>query len=382
MKVENGIIFKGMSEVDFSKTVAIRRPFEVWLSNKTINKKTVDRQIILNFIKDLSILMNASVPLVRGLEVLARQQKDREFGVIVGNLACLVHSGLSFSGALMKYMHVFDKLLISVIRAGEMSSQFGEVLERIAKQRDKELKLQKKVRSIMIYPTIVAILSILIVGLLFLFILPKFEVIFSLTFKDTVLPFMTRVIMGLSHSFQQWLIFFILGLVVGIFLIKVIGNHFKDRWVLRIPMIGGVIKTVDIAIFSRICGILLSNGVSLVEVLVLSEGVIKNSVIKASIQKMHGDIENGELLSKVFEKTRYFPEMAISMFRVGEETGTLATMFMEIANKLEEDVELALNNLTAYLEPLMTLLLAVIIGSIVIALFLPIMSIMDKMAVF
>lgn len=360
----------------------IEPPLQLFFKKHKVLKSSVRESIVVRFIKDLSTLINASVPLVKSLEVLAKQQRDKAFSVVIKNLATSVYSGMPLSTSLMKYSKLFDALFISMVRAGEASCSLGEVLGRIANHKQKELRLRKKIKSIMIYPFIVISIAALIVSLLFLFIIPKFESVFTTTLNESMLPLATRMIIGVSHSFQEISVFLLI--IVGIFflIIKLMKKEVKDKLILRIPVIGGVIRDVNIALFSRILGTLIANEVPLIEALKVSENVASNRAIRSSLRNTRRQVEEGEALSSTIESEGQFPKMVIGMINVGEETGTLSNMLLEIANKLEEDIESVLERLTSILEPLMTLLLAVIIGSIVIALFLPIVNVMNNIVSF
>lgn len=359
-------------------TSTINPPLHLLLKKNKVREHSVNERMIVRFIKDLSMLINSAVPLVKSLEVLARQQKDKAFSSLVNNLALSVHSGMALSTSLMRYPKIFDMLFINMVRAGEASCNLGEVLERIAKYKEKELKLRKKIKSIMLYPSIVISIAALIVSLLFLFIIPKFESVFSTTLNETTLPWATRIIICISRSFQEISIFLIITMVIIFLITKLVKKETRDKFILRIPVVGGVIRNINTALFSRILGTLIVNGVPLIEALKMSENVATNYSIRNNLKKSRKHVEDGETLSDTLASQGKFPEIITGMIHVGEETGTLSHMLLEIANKLEEDIELELGTLTSILEPLMTLLLAVIIGSIVIALFLPVVNVMNN----
>ncbi len=359
-------------------TSSIEPPLHLLLKKNKSPRHSINETIIVRFIKDLSMLINASVPLVKSLEVLARQQKDKAFGTLINNLAISVHSGMPFSTSLTQYPKVFDILFINMVKAGEASCNLGEILERIAKYKEKELKLRKKIKSIMLYPCIVITIATLIVSLLFLFIIPKFESVFSTTLNETTLPWATHIIISISRGFQEISISLI-AITITIFLIlKFMKKEIRDKFILKIPITGGVVKNINIALFSRILGTLIVNGVPLIKALEVSENVASNHAIRNNLKKSRKHIEEGEDLSNTLKTHGNFPEIITGMIHIGEETGTLSHVLLEIANKLEDDIELTLESLTSTLEPLITLLLAVIIGSIVIALFLPIVNVMNN----
>lgn len=360
----------------------IEKPQGLLFESSIVNKCTVDRALVVQFIRDLSTLINAAVPLVKSLEVLARQQRDKNFGGVVRSLGESVHSGVAFSVSLMRYPKIFDTFFISMIRAGEVACNLGEVLLRVARHKEKELRLRKRVRSMMIYPMIVMSIAALIVSLLFLFIIPKFESVFSMTLSEGALPLVTRMIIGMSHCFQEVAIFVLIIIVGIVVLFRFIKKGKKDWLIFRLPLVGRVVRGINIALFSRILGTLLSNGVPLIEALKVGENIVTSDVMRGCLKKARSEIENGEGVSEALGNGGHFPEMVLGMICVGEETGTLSNMLLESANKLEEDVELTVEGMMAVLEPAMTVLLAVVIGAIVIALFLPIVNIMNSMTTF
>lgn len=370
--------------IDFRNTQATptKKSFDLLFQKKQMTKYPVSESTIVRFVKDLSTLINAAVPLVKSLEVLSKQQKDEKFALIIKTLADSVYSGMPFSISLLRFSKVFDTFFISMVKAGESSCNLGEILVRIAKHKEKELKLRKKIRSIMIYPVIVMSIATLIVSLLFLFIIPKFESVFSTTLGEAAIPLATRMIIAVSHGFQE-ISLFLLVVMVGLFLtIKLIKKGIKDKLILKVPIVGNVVRDVNVALFSRILGTLLTNGVPLIQALKISENIATNDAVSKSLKNARKKIENGEALSQALENEKQVPELMRSLIHVGEETGTLSNMLLEVSNKLEDDLELTLESLTSVLEPLMTLLLAVIIGSIVIALFLPIVNVMNNIVTF
>lgn len=359
-----------------------KSPIDLLLKKKIIFKSAVNGNTIARFTSDLSTLINAAVPLVKSLEVLATKQTNKVFGNVVKGLAASVHSGVAFSISLMRYSKIFDPLFISMVKAGEASSSLGEVLERIARHKDKEAKLRKKTKAIMTYPIIVITIAVTIISLLFLFVIPKFESVFSTVLHESNLPFVTRIIIFISQSFQG--ICITSGMVFGFLflIIKLLKKRVKDKILFKMPIIGNLIRDINMSLFSRMLGILITNGVPLIEAMEIIRNTTNNEFIKESISNTYMLISNGETLSNALKSERNFPEMAISMINVGEETGTLPKMLLEIANKFEDDIEIRLEALISILEPLMTVLLAVVIGSIVIALFLPIINIMNSVVSF
>lgn len=352
------------------------------LFKKKIIQSSISEASITRFTKDLSTLVNSSVPLLKSLQVLAKQQKNKDLKRVMSNLADSIHGGMAFSTSLMNYPKLFDPLFINMIKAGEISSNLGLILDRIARYKEQQLAFKQKIKSALIYPLIVITTSIVIILLLFLFIIPKFESVFTNIINIKALPFITKIIINISHYLLETCV--LIGSIVGIFLLLsfFLKRNIKDSILLKTPFLGNLIKDINIALFSRILGTLIINGIPLIEAVKESKNVINNSVIKRTLSKIDQGIADGETLSNLLASNPQFPEIVISLIYVGEETGTLSKMLLEIANKFDEDIKLKLERFTSILEPLMTLFLAIIIGSIVGALFLPIINVMNNIVTF
>lgn len=364
------------------KIFNIEPPVNLLFKNKKIIKSSATELTITQFVKDLAILINASIPLVKSLEVLADQQQNNSFKKIILNLANSIQGGTPFSTSLMKYPKIFDSFFINMIKAGEASSNLNIVLEYIAKYKEKEVKLKSRLKTIMIYPIIVIGISTIIISLLFLFIIPKFEIIFNNIIGLNSVPFSTKIILNISHAFFEISITIGILFFLILFYLKVAKKNTKDLFLLKIPFIGNLIRDISISLFSRILGVLITNAVPLSEALKISQKIIKNEAMQNAITRTYNGIIEGETLSILLAREAKFPEIAISLIYIGEETGTLSKMLLEVANKFDEDIDRKLANFTALLEPILTVFLAVIIGSIVIALFLPIIDIMNNIVTF
>lgn len=361
----------------------INAPINLLIKNNFFLKnRSIDEIQITQFVKDLAILMNAAVPLFKALKILSNQQKNSYFKIIIKNLADLVHSGIPFSSSLLKYPQIFDTFFVHMIKAGEASSDLNIALETIAKYKEREIKLKKKLKTIMIYPSIVIGISIIILSLLFLFLIPKFEIVFNNIIDLNSIPFSTKIIISISHLFTTIILWVICFIALSFCLIKIIKKSIKDNLLLKIPFIGNIIRDINISLFSRILGVLINNAIPLSEALKISQNIIKNDIIRNTISHIHQGIREGETLSFLLEKEGKFSEIAISLIHIGEETGTLSKMLLEIANKFDDTIEAKLEKLTAYCEPLIILILAVIIGLVVISLFLPLIDIMNNIVTF
>ncbi|PWU05284.1 MAG: hypothetical protein C5B43_03615 [Verrucomicrobia bacterium] len=366
----------------FEKPYIIESPLRLFTKNKKLLKNSVNPNLIAQFTHDLAILLKSSIPLVQSLEILANQQINPIFQNIIKNITLCVHQGMPFSKSLMKYPTLFDPFFINMIKAGEASSNLIAALDYTAKYKNNEIKLKRKLKTIMIYPTIIIMLSLIITILLFLFIIPKFELIFNKNIGINTIPFTTQLIFKISNHFIKIITLFTLSLFLILLSFKLLNKNTVDNFLLKIPLLGTTIKDINISLFSRILGILLTNGVSMLEALKISQSIIQNSGIQNTISHLSQGILEGNSLSNLLAKENQFSEFIISLIHIGEETGTLSKMLLEIANKLDADIEIKLDSFTSLLEPLLTLCLAFFVGTIVISLFLPLVDIMKNLSAF
>ena len=350
---------------------------------KVVSKKkqqgVVGQGLVVEFTKNLSILINSGVPLVKGLEVLAAEQTHEGFRAIIRNIAHEVHMGTALSVSLMRYRTVFDNIYVQMIKAGEASSSLAEVLERIAMAQERQWKLKRKIKSALTYPITVLSIAFVIVSLIITLVIPKFELIFNNMLKGKPLPWVTQVILGVSHSFVPIMIGLIGVVGLLVFLGKYLAKRKGDSLALRMPVWGKIVSKMNLASISRVLGTLLANGVPFVEALKVTEGVASNKRFVRMVQQLTLDIKRGKGFAESLSvESKLVPPMTLSMVSVGEETGRLSVMLVQIADQLEEDVQNKIEKLTSLLEPILTLLLAGIIGGIVIALFLPIIELMKN----
>ncbi|MEY5011932.1 MAG: hypothetical protein RLZZ253_3071 [Verrucomicrobiota bacterium] len=353
-------------------------------SGGLFQKKTVPSKTLMIFTRQLATLIDAGLPLLRGLTVLAKQEKDPVLNRTINSLADAVQGGSTFSESMAQHPRIFNKLYINMVKAGEVGGVLELVLQRLAEFQEKAQKIKNKVVSAMAYPVIVLLIAVLIMLFLLAFIVPKFEQIFKDMLGNKPLPAITQMVIGASAFIKsQW--YFLAGGVAGAVVgFRVLagnpaGRQLLDRVALRLPLFGDLSKKSSISRFSRTLGTLVTSGVPILQALNITRETAGNAVVASAVTKVHDAVKEGESIVQPLEASGVFPPMVISMVDVGEETGQLPEMLLKIAEVYDDEVDNAVEGLTSLLEPIMIVLLAVIVGTIVIALFMPLISIIQGM---
>src|SRR5215213_10633367 len=348
-------------------------------------KKTVKPKILMVFTRQLATLIDSGLPLLRALTVLEKQERDKVLKKTIGNLSDAVQGGSTFSEGLAHHPKIFNDLYVNMVRAGEVGGVLELVLTRLAEFQEKAQKIKNKVVSAMVYPLIVMVLAVAIMGFLLVFIVPRFEQIFKDMLGDKPLPTVTLLVIGASNVVKDhWGI--LIGVIVAlIFGMKVLGRTpagrtFLDRVKLRAPLFGDLIRKTSISRFSRTLGTLVTSGVPILQALNITRETAGNMVLATAISQVHDSVKEGESIVQPLEASGAFPPMVVSMIDVGEETGQLPEMLLKIAEVYDDEVDNAVESLTSLLEPIMIVFLALIVGTIVIALFLPLISIIQNLS--
>ena len=338
------------------------------------------------FTRQLATLLRSGVPLLRALDVMERQEKNAKLASIISGLAENVRAGNSFSDGLTQNPKIFDKLYVNMVRAGEAGGILETVLDRLAGFMEKSLRLRKRVKSAMIYPSVVIFVAIVIVVLLMVVVVPKFEEIFANMLKGAALPQITQIVVGSSRFVQENIVVVLVALAgaavfLRIFFKTKVGGRAKDLVVFKLPKIGDLLGKANIARFTRTFGTLLSSGVPILDALVITREVVSNRYFADAIGRIHDQVRDGETVAAPMSNENIFPSMVTSMVEVGEETGELDQMLTRVADNYDEDVDNAVNGITSIIEPVMIVFLAVVVGFIVIALFMPIIKIIETLTV-
>jgi type IV pilus assembly protein PilC len=351
---------------------------------KLFAKTSVDSKLLMIFTRQLATLIDAGLPLLKGLEVLGKQEKDEVLRRIILNLSESVQGGSTFSESLGQHPRVFSRLFVNMVKAGELGGVLEVVLNRLAEFQEKAQKLKNKVVSAMTYPVIVLGIAMLILVFLLTFIVPKFEQIFKDLLGNKPLPDLTRFVMGLSATaVSNWYILVLIA-VGGVAGWKSLNSSEKgrvliDKTVLKLPLFGDLMRKSSISRFTRTLGTLVTSGVPILQALLITRETAGNSIVAEAVMKVHDAVKEGESIVTPLEASGVFPAMVISMVDVGEETGQLPDMLLKIAEVYDDEVDSTVDALTALLEPLMIVFLAVVVGTIVVALFMPMVELLKNM---
>ena len=347
--------------------------------------KVISNQGLSVFTRQLSTLVNAGMPILRSLETLARQEKNLGFKYVLEQVSETIKSGGTFSDGLLQHPKVFDRLYINMVKAGEAGGVLGTVLDRLAKFMEKAEKIKGKVKAAMTYPIIIAGVAVLIVSALMVFVIPKFQEIFEGLLKGTSLPLLTQGVIGVSNFMKNHIIA-TLGIVFGLFFgfkaaVKTTpGKRAMDWFQINVPAFGPLFLKAAIGRFTRTFGTLLSSGVPILQAIIITRDTSGNVHIAEALNKVHDRVKEGEGVGKPLEATKIFPTMVTSMVEVGEETGALPEMLTRIADTYDEEVDNAVTSITSIIEPIMIVFMAVVVGTIVIALFLPLVKIIQTLS--
>lgn len=345
----------------------------------------VSRKQLVGFTRQLSTLQDAGLPILRSLQILEQQQKPGLLKAIIGGVSDEVEGGGTLSDAMAKYPKAFDKLYVNMIAAGEAGGVLDIILQRLADFMEKAAKLKKKVIGAMIYPAVVITIAVAIVSMIMIFVIPKFEQIF----KDfgTKLPAITEVLLTVSRWFAKdygwaYLIGFPFAMSLLIRLLKLSqgGRYFVDAVKLKIPILGGILGKTAVARFTRTLGTLIAAGVPILDALTITRETCGNEVYARAINKVHDAIREGESMAAPLKATKVVDTIVVNMVDVGEETGDLDKMLMKIADNYDNDVDVLVGSLISILEPVMVVVLGLIVGFIVIALFAPMISLIQAVS--
>jgi type IV pilus assembly protein PilC len=333
----------------------------------------------------LATLVDAGLPLLRGLRVLERQEKQATLKRIIGELAVAIEGGSTFSEGLAQHPKVFNRLYVNMVKAGELGGVLEVVLNRLAEFMEKAQKIKGKVVAAMFYPCAVILVAVAILVVLMVFVIPKFETIFAEMLEGQGLPAFTNFVLAISRVVAQHFLITLGSLVVAFIAFRLFvgktrfGRKLFDRFKLHFPVLGPVVSKVAISRFARTLGTLVSSGVPILQALTIVKETSGNVIISEAVNAVHESVKEGETITAPLEACNVFPPMVISMVDVGEQTGALPEMLLKVADTYDDEVDNAVAAMTSLLEPIMIVFLAVVVGSIVIAMFLPLITMIDKL---
>ena len=365
---------------------AHRAPKKGGAMNLTINipglSGRVKSKVLTSFTRQLATLVDAGLPLLRGMRVLEKQERNATLRTILGDLALSVEGGSTFSEGLAQHPKVFNRLYVNMVKAGELGGVLEVVLTRLAEFMEKAQKIKGKVVAAMFYPIAVLMVATVIMGILMVVVIPKFREVFTGLGEGRPLPKFTQIVLAISETVKDHFFWTMIGIITAYTLFVLFkrtkfGRHLWDKFKLKVPVLGPVVSKVAISRFTRTLGTLVSSGVPILQALTIVKETSGNIVVSNAVGAVHDSVKEGETITAPLEASGVFPPMVISMVDVGEQTGALPEMLLKIADNYDEEVDNAVAAMTSLLEPIMIVCLAVIVGSIVIAMFLPLIDLMN-----
>jgi type IV pilus assembly protein PilC len=338
---------------------------------------------IVTFTRLFATMIDAGLPIVQCLDILQGQTDNKHFAVVLRDVKASVEQGATFSDSLRRHPKVFDHLYVNLVQAGEVGGILDTILSRLAIYIEKAMKLKRQVKGAMAYPSIVIVVFILVLTILLVFVIPGFETMFKDFGAKDELPGLTKMVMAVSRGVVNNGVFFLLGLigtVVGIsYTYKTPkGRKLIDRMLLRLPILGDVLRKIAVARFTRTLGTLLTSGVPILDALEIVAKTAGNVIVEEAIMYSRQKISEGKNMAQPLLETNVFPSMVVQMVGVGEQTGALDTMLNKIADFYEEEVDVAVSSLTSMIEPAMMVGVGGTVGVVLIAMYLPIFSIAGK----
>jgi len=347
---------------------------------KKVRESGVKLDDLVIFSRQLATMVESGITLVQALHILSEQSENKVLSSVTLNIRENIESGSSLNEAMARHPRIFSNLYVNMVKAGETSGLLDEILDRLSTYLEKTSALQRKVKSSLVYPIVVITMAILITLVLLIKVVPTFEGIFA-TLGGT-LPLPTRILIGVSNTLRRFFFYVVIGFVAAGFLFKKYintpkGRYWFDKQTLRVLVFGPLLRKVVVAKFSRTLATLVKSGVPILNALEIVGKTAGNVVVEEAVNKARDSIREGEPIADPLSKSGVFPPMVVRMISVGEQTGQLERMLNKIADFYDEQVDAAVSGLTSMIEPLVIGLLGIIIGSIVIALFMPIFKITE-----
>ncbi|PLX96349.1 MAG: pilus assembly protein PilC [Desulfuromonas sp.] len=365
-----------------SKVKAKGKGMDLEIKIPGFEPKVTTKDLVV-FTRQFATMIDAGLPLVQCLDILSSQQENSTFKRILLTVKEDVESGSTFADALRKHPKAFDELFVNLVAAGEVGGILDTILNRLAAYIEKAQKLKKQVKSAMTYPTTVVAIATIVVGVILVFVIPAFEKMFA-DFGGA-LPGPTQVVINMSNFVQDYILVIIGGMILAVFLCKKFyattkGRALVDEWALKMPVFGILIRKVAVAKFTRTLGTMVSSGVPILDGLDIVAKTAGNKTVEKAINRVRQSISEGNTIAEPLTKSGVFPPMVCQMIAVGEQAGSIDTMLNKIADFYDDEVDDAVANLTAMMEPLLMLFLGTIVGGLVIAMYLPIFKLAGTVA--
>lgn len=335
----------------------------------------VDTKDLVVFTRQFATMIDSGLPLVQCLDILASQQLNKSFKAALYSIKESVEGGSTFADALAKHPKMFDQLYVNLIAAGEVGGILDTILNRLAAYIEKALKLKKQVKGAMVYPATIVSIAVVVIGVILVFVIPTFAKMFE-DFGGT-LPMPTLIVIAISNFLQKYIlviigVFYGIKVAIGKYYATQAGRKLMDRMFLKLPVIGVLIRKVSVAKFTRTLGTMISSGVPIMDGLEIVAKTAGNKIVEEAIYKVRQAISEGKTMAEPLGESGVFPPMVVQMIAVGEATGAMDAMLNKVADFYDDEVDDAVGNLTAMMEPLLMLFLGVTVGGLVVAMYLPI----------
>jgi type IV pilus assembly protein PilC len=355
--------------------VKIKKKPKDLLENVSWAQPGVTETDVILFCRQFSTMLDAGLPIIQCLDILQQQQENKRFKKILKDVKESVEGGQTFAEALKKYPRQFDDLFVNMVAAGEASGVLDTILKRLSTYLEKAAKLKKRIKGAMVYPAITFLVAIVVVGVIMVFVIPVFEQMFS-DFGGQ-LPAPTQIVVNLSRMIRANILYLLGAVALAVFALRRVrktekGRAAIDRYLLTVPVFGPLLRRVAVAKFSHTLGTMLTSGVSILDALDIVAKTSGNKTVETAIYRVRQGIAEGRTMSEPLAESGVFPAMVCQMIAVGESTGALDTMLIKIADFYDEEVDQAVENLTAAIEPVMMIFMGVIIGGLVVSMYLPI----------
>jgi type IV pilus assembly protein PilC len=350
------------------------KPKDIFENVSWLQPKVTSKDIVV-FTRQFSTMIDAGLPLVQGLTILAEQSENKTFKAILKEVTKDVEGGSTLAEAMRKHPKVFDDLFVNLVAAGEVGGILDTILRRLADYIEKAQKLKSRIKGAMTYPLVVVAIAILVISVILIFVIPVFEEMFA--GFGAALPAPTQLVVSMSRFIKGNFLFIFIGLAVGIVALKQYrnskqGRKSTDALLLKVPIFGELLRKVAVARFTRTLGTMIQSGVPILDSLEIVARTSGNVILEEIIYEVRGSIAEGQTIAEPLSETDIFPGMVVQMISVGEATGALDTMLGKIADFYDDEVDAAVEALTSMLEPLLMLFLGGSIGGLVIAMYLPI----------
>ena len=357
------------------------KPKDLFENVKFLQPKVTEKDIVV-MTRQFATMIDAGLPLVQCLEILFSQQENKTFKRILKNIKEDVEEGSTFADALKQHPEVFDDLFVNLVAAGEIGGILDIILNRLAAYIEKAAKLKKKVKGAMTYPIVVMVIAVLVVAVILIFVIPVFQSMFADFGK--ALPVPTQIVVAMSNFVKNYILYIIVGFVLLVFAFRRFyktekGRALVDKVVLEIPVFGMLLRKVAVAKFTRTLGTMISSGVPILDSLDIVAATAGNMTIEEAIRETRQSISEGRTIAEPLADSEVFPSMVVQMISVGEATGALDTMLGKIADFYDDEVDAAVDALTAMLEPFMMVFLGGTIGGLVVSMYLPIFQMAGAM---